>query len=220
MPLYPIAEWLTSWWWSIFHEYGEWNVDGDAEYLQRHDVAFATAGFVYPSVLLQPTGRFLEVRPRRLPRQHSLIEFLAEGGKHVNLDQARSEFARLIVAVVEKLRRMNLQGSSAETDWEAIAGMTADEMAFSEVAGRFGLDPFDTRGEDAAAIERLAGVAEQDFRDDLFSLAPPGSAEELLGTIHHACQRVAGEKPAPAWADLAQEPTAIVDWRSALENRV
>ena len=206
VPLHPVAGWLTSWWWAIFHEYGEWAVEEDAEYLQRHDMAFAGAGFVYPNVLLQPTGRFMEIRSRHAARRHSPIEFLRKSTTQVPLDQAEAEFSKLITAVVERLRLDGLSGSDVEEDWEAIGALKPEEMAFCEAAGRFGLDPFDARQEDAAAIERLGVAAEPSLRDDLFGLVSPCHAEALLEGVRAARDRAEAERSGSAWTSLAAGP--------------
>lgn len=204
VPLYPVAEWLASWWWPIFHEYGEWSVDVDPEYVQRHDLAFAGAGFVYPSVLLQPTGRFLEVRSRHAAREHSSIEFVREANAQVPLEQAKAELAKVIDAVVEQLQRNGMDGSELELDWNAFSRLSPGELAFSEAAGQFGLDPFDTTDEDAEAIVRLTRDTEPSLRDDLFSLGPPRSAEPLLESIRMACESVDREGGGQAWEAMAR----------------
>jgi hypothetical protein len=203
VPLYPLAEWIASWWWPLFYEYGEWNVEGDADYIERHDMAFAAAGFVYPSMLLQPTGRFMEIRSRGAPRRHSPIEFIAAATAQIPIDDVKGEFAKLIEAVIARLRVNGIVDTTLECDWEAIGRLSSDELAFSKAAGRFGIDPFDMGGDDAAAIERLASVTDGSLVDDLFSLAPPRSAETLLETIHDINRRIELEKSSPLWARLA-----------------
>lgn len=221
VPLYPIAEWLTSWWWPIFHEYGDWSVELNSDYLQRHDMAFAAGGFAYPSILLQPTGKFLEVRSRRVPRQHSPIEFIGEVISQIPVEAAKTEFAKLVLAVIEKLRRKGLQGSQVETDWEAMGALTQEELVFSKAAGQFGFDPFDTREGDAASILRLANLPEGALKEDLFSLGPPSLAEELLGTIRTASLRADEKSSGTVWTHLAKSKPlsfrSAIPWKTGYE---
>jgi hypothetical protein len=202
VPLYPFAEWITSWWWPMFHEYGEWNVPRAAEYSRRHDMAFAGGGFVYPCVLFQPIGKLLLVRSRRSTRHHSPIEFLRSVSKTVDATEAQVEFVKVISAVIERLHTDGLGGSDLESDWTAITAMEPEEIQFSEVAGRFGLDPFDMEQADAEAITRLSDLPNAEIKDDLFTLGPPCEVEQLLDTIHDAANNADTEPSGSAWSTV------------------
>lgn len=203
VPLYPLAEWMTSWWWAILHEYGSSVAHNDSEYLQRHDIAHAGSGFVYPSVLLQPTGRLLEVRSQRVVREHSAIEFLVETAGHVDLDAAEGEFAKLIAAVIERLDLVGISGSVLQGDWEAMGALDADEIAFCEAAGRFGLDAFELEDRDASAVVHASRAVDPLIRDDLFSLVPPALVEALNESVHQDCAELEQRVSGSAWAHLA-----------------
>jgi hypothetical protein len=221
VPLYPLAEWLTSWWFPLFSEYGEWEISEEPGFLLRHDLAHAGSGFVYPGLLLRPTGSFLDVRTRRLPRRHSLVEYLGQVVSQVPMSEAKSEFAKLVKAVVERLRLSGHAGSTAQRDWEALGDLKSDELAFCESAGRFGLDPFDMEDEDAEAILRLTSAAPLELREDLFSLGDPQLAESLLGPIEGAAQLAAQAGAGAAWADLVtagrQVAAATTPWEAGYE---
>lgn len=211
-PLYPIAEWLAAWWWPLFHEHGEWDVSGNADYLARHDLAFAAPGFALPSAVLQPTGRFLDIRASRSSPIHSPVEFLTEGRVSVPLSEAQTCLSDLITGVIEQLRSAGIHGTTLQEDWEAIAGLDREEMDFSQLAGAFGLDPFDTNEHVAEAIARIADSTEPSLQEDLFSLAPPGDSQSVLDSIHTACRDLDQQDSPRTWTDLAtRTPSAPSD---------
>jgi len=209
VPLYPIAEWLTSWWWPIFYEYGESTAnktEENTQYLERHDLAYSASGFVYPSMLCQPTGEFLEIRSRRINRRHSPIEFINFiTYDQIPIQQAKAEFSKLVEAVIERLGTNGLDNSSAKLDWEAISEANRDERAFCMSAGLFGLDPYDTDEETARVIERLTAIAEPSIRNDLFSIVSPTSAEILLDVIQRTNRRIERESSCSVWTSLSQD---------------
>jgi hypothetical protein len=211
VPLYPIAEWLISWWWSISYEFGDPDAPENRQYLERHDLAHASSGFAYPRLLLQPIGDHLEVRTRRFRRVHSPIEYLSEAIYRVSLTDAHAEFSRLIHAVIGKLSSAGLNQSGAELDWTAIGALTADELGFSRIAGRLGLDPFDTSDETAEAIKQLADHLDPAIEADLLSLGPLSGAEELLESVRAALGRAEAERSSSLWSSLASRAPANSD---------
>src|SRR5690606_639549 len=210
VPLYPLAEWVTSWWFPLFHEYGEWGVGEAPDFLVRHDVAQAGGGFVYPGLLLRPTGRFLDVRTLALPRQHSSIEYVASVQTQISIAAAQSDLSDLVGAVIERLRSAGVTGSAVERDWEAIGGLGSDELLFCESAGRFGLDPFDRPDVDAELIARLSAAVPPELVDDLFSLGEPGLVESLLDPIQDAARRAHEAGAGASWTKLTRlSPPAL-----------
>ena len=221
VPLYPIAEWIAAWWWPLFHEHGEWDIGDDPGYLERHDMSFATPAFALPSVLLQPTGRYLDVRCRPSTRLYSSVKFLAEGSRSVPLAEGQARLTDLVTAVIECLSLKGIEGTPLQADWEAIRSLGNDEEQFSRLAGSFGLDPFDTSEADAAAISELADTSEPSLQDDLFSLAPPQQTAEVLDAIRQTYRKIDKERAPATWRGLASDapsvPTDTMPWQAGYD---
>ena len=184
-------------------------------------MTFAASGFAYPSILLQPTGHFLDVRARRIPRQYSSVEFLVEGSRSILLAEAQTQLSDLVTTVIERLNSAGIKGTPAQTDWQAIGELRVDEQAFSRAAGSFGFDPFDTPEDDALAISDLVDRTGPNLREDLFSLAPPSEATEVLESIHDICEQIDKVKPNPIWTTLSGQvpdlPNDLTPWQSGYE---
>ena len=221
-PLYPIAEWLAAWWWPLFYEHGEWNIGTDSGYLKRHDLSYAAPGFALPSVVLQPTGRFLDVRARRSTPTYSSVEFLTEGTRSIPVADTQAHLTEFIAAVVDRLHEREVEGTALQADWAAISDLRDDEQTFSRLAGSFGLDPFDTNEADATAISDLADTTEMSLLEDLLSLAPPTQATAVLESIRRVCQDVERQDSPGTWADLASaapDPSpSLTPWQAGYET--
>ncbi len=141
-PLYPLAEWIVSNWWSLLHEVMSPKRKDERDYALRHDVGEAAEGYALPSLRCQPEGErtALVWRKRDLTSQH--VCFLDEGHAVVSTRQLEDELRSFICAVVTRLEDEGVADTFLAAEWNAINAADADEQDYCRALGRLGLDPY------------------------------------------------------------------------------
>jgi hypothetical protein len=113
VPLYPIAEWMVSNWWFLWHE---WRMDRpDA----RHNLLSAREGFALPDLSFNPTETRMSLAWRRRANQFGRVSFLTEGSRVLFKDVVQQELRSFVDAVVQ---RLDDQGIAASFLAQRVAG--------------------------------------------------------------------------------------------------
>lgn len=223
LPLYSLAAWAAAWWWPLFYEFGEDRGPGadDAEYLVRHDTAFADPGFAFPAISLRPTEHRIMLRSRKLAREHSMIEYLNEGSFEAPKPTVQSELVSLIAAVLERLESQGIDPGGLAEDWHSITSLDEAERSFCTAAGRFGLDPFEADDRQSQLIERLCASTSPELQDDMFSLGTPQQVHDAQDALRAAQAAASNSSVAPAWKKLDRSAFAMradrPAWRPGFE---
>jgi len=74
IPLYPLAEWLATHWWSLLYEV---ETPGREGYERHHSLHFGREGFALPELLIKPMGERVLVEWRSLELPEARIGFPA-----------------------------------------------------------------------------------------------------------------------------------------------
>lgn len=157
VPLFPIARWLVTNWWSIFYE--PWTPHGSLpaptdpmnasqrEWLQRHCLRASSPGYALPFVAIFSEGRDLLVVSRADPSRHypaTPVEFVTSIEGAVEREQTRIDLAGLVDRVLRRLDGFeDPRLEVLRADWDLICTASPDEAEFCRAAGRVGLDPHD-----------------------------------------------------------------------------
>ena len=175
VPLFSVAEWLVTNWWHLWYEVEDTN-EQRPEFEHRHNLAFASDGFVLPSLTMTPAERRVTLHWDRYRPRHARIEFVDEGRASFAREDLESAFGAVIEAVLERLRgnaETRVAGDSLGVSWNAINALDPAEREFSRAAALLGIDPFDVRDDVSDAIVAFWDHAEPAIREDV--LASVGS---------------------------------------------
>lgn len=171
-PLYPIAEWFASRWWSILYELDNGTNSRDPKYARRHDLLLAEQGFALPRLWFQSRGT--DVHITSFPFKHPAIpiEFTEQRTDAIiPTEELAGVLGDFISAVANRLTAKGVANTTLHADWKAIVSANKDERVFCIAAAQLGLDPFDLPDPIAKAIEAAGASLPASVHEDLFALA-------------------------------------------------
>jgi hypothetical protein len=126
IPLYDVAEWIASNWWSLLFEprKSEPNeqLGDDFGFRSRHWLGFARNGFALPDVWFLPAGDFVEISATGdtyLPSAR--ITFLESVAASVRLDGVRDALSNFVSEVTRQLSDASITGTQLHELWSQIA---------------------------------------------------------------------------------------------------
>ena len=174
VPLLSVAEWVVGNWCHIWYEIPDTTTTRQKPgFEQRHNLAFAGDGFLFPKLTMAPSVDGMEqLRWTPWQPQHARIEFVAAGQDCVACNQLQTELERIVEAVLERLRSFGHRQDTVVSDllqdpWEAIKALDPDEREFCRAAALLGVDPFAVHQEEADEIttfwERTGAAIREDM---------------------------------------------------------
>jgi hypothetical protein len=192
LPLYPLADWLSTHWWNIFYEYwSEERQRHDAYYsiafFQRHDLALADSGFAFPDLRLQPaiedilaywpgsdSGAFTASRTA-----HLQLRFIVEAAyRYLDTEHLKHSLASLIYKVVNRLEQKGITDTDLQEIWPEIqnadphlAAADSNDPAlfnFCRTAGALGRTPWELDEAEANTIIEIYQSLPEGIRDEFF----------------------------------------------------
>ncbi len=183
VPLYPLAEWIASNWWTLNEETEI--LDGRPGFAERHSLFCARNGFCIPDLRMIREGESVRVEWSRYGFVHAPMDFISEGSARLPADLVRDELIDFIEKVTARLESAGIHDSSLQQEWEAIqaAENDPDETSFCRAAAWLGLDPFDLPDEGAARIIALAHKLPAHLREDAFRAARGDDLPALVNWI-------------------------------------
>lgn len=199
VPLFPLARWIVTNWWSLLYE--PWPFDTELpapgtattsterEWIHRHCIRAATSGYASPFVCLFGQGTKVAISSRPDPYDcylHTPVDFVATADSTLDRIEIHRSLAEFVDSVLARLDGLEDERIAAlVSDWKAVSGAREQEAEFCRAAGRLGLDPYriDTWSEGLAEwLERVPpGELDTDFVVDL--LEAPDSPS--LKPKHH-----------------------------------
>lgn len=179
LPLYPLAEWIASNWWALFHE---WRSNGSDE---RHRLRSAGEGFAVPDLSFQPSDSHMELRWRRCRYPHAHVEFLPIGHAVVAKQQVERELRRFIENLIQRLEESGLPRTSLASEWQAVRDSESDPQVaeFCRAAAQFGQDPFSIADADAEMIVQASSQIPGEIRDDFAAAVPLAKVRPALEAV-------------------------------------
>lgn len=191
VPLYPLAEWLVTHWWTLRNEVDTPERTADTRYDTRHSLREAREGYALPSLQCRSVGDAIRCawESEKLPR-HRLL-FVSSGVEYIDIASFEEAIAELVTAVVARLGETSVRGTLLEEEWSAITGADEEERAFCNVAGALGLDPYDLTELQAREIVEAASRIPNEVHGEFFAVADPRTLieeSERLRQAVCACQ--------------------------------
>jgi len=186
VPLYPLAEWLVSQWWSLWNEPSPSQPVDRPGYESRHSLVGAREGFALPPLHIRPAEStvMLSWSPERLPSHH--LEFIGSGDCRLETRLVKEQLSFLINAVVSRLEEQGITGSLLQEDWEAIRSADREEREFCKCAGSLGLDPYSLDDSQQEEILEAASRLPEDIVAEFFRAARRTELLAEAEEIHEA----------------------------------
>ena len=179
IPLYPLAEWFATHWWSINYEIPSPSRAADEAFSQRHSNVRFREGYAIPRLLFHSTGTGVSIRWYRERLSRAGCEFLDEGQVTVPSGDFQAEIIRLIEATLERMNSAGVVGTLLQDEWKEISenGYDEDVRPFCVAAAQLGLDPYSTDDEMAGRIIGISETIPGAIRDEFLAVA---RAEQLV----------------------------------------
>jgi hypothetical protein len=179
LPLYPLAEWLVTHWWTLLVEVPSPERLADPGFEERHSLRAARDGFALPLVSIAAEGDHIRVQWYREALPNYRIEFIEEGTAHIPLQVFRQNLTSFITAVLGRLQAAGIAGTVFQEEWAALQALSKEEEEFCEVTAALGLDPFGLEASvEAQIIEATEIVPLKLRRDFLFVASTDNLAQE------------------------------------------
>jgi hypothetical protein len=179
LPIYPLAEWLTSHWWTLWNEAERSFIPDRDAFLGRHCIASAREGFALPALTVLPAGEWVQLQWQPEELHHQQLSFPGRGSCWIQTSAAQDALSSFINSVVARLEEQGLQETRLQQDWQAILNADADEQGFCRCAASLGLDPYDLPEAFSEALINLAGQVPADLQDDFFQSTCSPALEQL-----------------------------------------
>ena len=167
VPLYPLAEWLASNWWTLMHESENPASRGHHGFHGRHCLGAEREGYAFPRLELVSWGARTRIVSATdpMPRPNIELVHVQQTTEWVSTDQLFETSADLIDQVLRRLASLGATGTALEEEWAAVRSADDDESSFCRAAARLGWDPYaiDDRRRDQVLMlaERLGGLCEE-----------------------------------------------------------
>jgi hypothetical protein len=171
LPLYPLAEWLTTHWWFLFHEIETLGRSTSDQYEKRHSIRYGAEGFALPTLTIRPVGESvrLDWKPAIFKAQN--LEFTASGSLYVPSSEVRQTLADFISAVIKRLHAEGVESTLLEQEWQSIQETEPDELAFCAAVASLGLDPYVLNEVEQQDILAASELLPASVVPDFFALA-------------------------------------------------
>lgn len=187
LPLYPLAEWITTHWWFLFHEVETPGRSTSDRYDKRHNIRHGAEGYAAPSLTIRPLGEQikLEWNPSLLKAQQ--IEFISSGESYVPSSKLQHDLSNFISAVIKRLHEHGIEGTLLEQEWSSIQAVDSEELEFCTAAAALGLDPYSLSEPEQQEILTVSEQIPQSLLRDFFAVADltvlRKQAQQVLGAL-------------------------------------
>ena len=167
VPLYPLAEWLASNWWTLIHESENPASRSRRGFHGRHCLGAEREGYAFPRLELVSWGARTRIVSATdpTPRPNSDLVHIGQTTKWVSTDELFETLADLIDQVLRRLASLGVTGTALEEEWAAVQSADEEESSFCRAAARLGWDPYaiDDRRRDQVLVlaERLGGLFDE-----------------------------------------------------------
>lgn len=171
LPLYPLAEWVATNWWSLLYEVSSpsrMQLDG---YARRHNLMSAGEGFALPPLRIEPEGEYVRIawEPADLP--DCRVRFLSHGLVHLDVRHVEDRLRSFVSAVVARLEDEGITGTLLAEEWHAIQHADPEEQAFCRAAAELGCDPYDLEEKEAERIVEVLTWLPREIVDEFLASA-------------------------------------------------
>lgn len=187
LPLYPIAEWLATHWWFLFHEIETPGRSVSEQYEKRHNLRYGAEGFALPSLTMQPMGEQIKMIWQSVRLQAQNLEFTAAGSDYVSTVELRQTLSDFIDVVLRRLQEQGVESTLLEIEWSSIQSADLEEREFCATAASLGVDPYTLDEQRQQEIIEVTESLPSSLWSDFFAVADfaalPQQARQVLDVL-------------------------------------
>jgi hypothetical protein len=206
MPLYDVAEWIASNWWSLLFEprKSEPNEQAgdDFGFRSRHWLGFARNGFALPDVWFLPAGDFIEISATAdtyLPSAR--VTFLEGAAASVPLMNVREALSNFVNGVTQKLDDAGIRGTQLHECWKQVLNTSSDEEMYCRLVGSLGVSPYEEHETIDSILFRFAKKMDA---EDIVSDMCQASDDTSLSTVADVVEKAYDALPQSAEINIHQ----------------
>lgn len=207
VPVYPLAEWLVTNWWTLLYEAENPDKADDADFIWRHSIAYARQGYALPNLQIVSTESRTRLRWDIEELRWSHIEFLGPSGEAwIGKADFRDACERFVDAVVRRLLTLGVEGTPLQEDWAAIRRADPDEVAFCRTAGAIGWDPYALDDRERDTILKIDRGLTDEVLEQASAVLNPDNVDRDLNAIIDALRAShASRVPLSRFRELAPD---------------
>lgn len=184
VPLYPLAEWLATNWWSLLDESDDRTGTADRSFRERHAIGPSREGYRYPNLHVVSFDTRTRVTWRHERLRWTGLEFLdREGCEWINREEFRQACASFVDAVVARLSSCRVTDTLLQEEWQAIQGVDQEERRFCETAAALGWDPYSIDNTQQTNVFRIEEVLSGAIFEEALSILNTDQLETELAAI-------------------------------------
>lgn len=187
LPLYPVAEWLATHWWFLFHEVEAPGRSTSEQYEKRHNLRHGAEGFALPSLTIQPMGDRVRLIWQPLPLDKQNLAFTASGSVDVSTEELRQTFSDFIDAVLRRLQENGLGETLLAQEWSSIQAADEEEREFCATVASLGVDPYTLDEQKQREVIEVSESLPPSIWTDFFAVADfatlPKQARQVLDAL-------------------------------------
>lgn len=184
VPVYPLAEWLATNWWTLLYEAENPDKADDSDFIWRHSIAYARQGYALPNLQIVSTESRTRLRWDIEDLRWSQVEFLGPSGEEwIDKADFREACEQFIDAVVRRLTALGVEGTRLQQDWIAIRSADPEEAAFCRTAGAIGWDPYALDDRAREIILKIDRDLTDDVLEQASSILSPDNIDRDLDAI-------------------------------------
>ena len=221
MPLYNVAEWLATNWWSVLFEPRKSDPTQDPaddfDFRSRHWLGMAREGFALPDLWFLPAGEKIDlVAAADVYLRYARLTFVNGATASVPLTLVREQLQKFIEDVVARIGARGIRDTDLHELWERIASTTPDEEPYCRLVGSLGLSPYedhpdvDRRLDEFSTLFPAAIVTDLCQASDERSFAPVADLTKRMFEVLPTSDPVHIEKLADVELPTDHQPQA---WR-------
>jgi hypothetical protein len=187
LPLYSLAEWITSNWWPLLYEprktdferKGEFDGDEDYGFRSRHWLGFARSGFALPDLWFLPAGDEIDLVAYGRYLRHARLTFVNSATASAPTEDVRNALFLFVEDVLAKLSSQGFGDTAAHENWENVCNTSEDEEGYCRLIGSLGLSPYEQHEQVDRIIDVLTGHTPASLLTDLCQVSDDNTLPSL-----------------------------------------
>lgn len=219
IPLYDLATWIAQNWWPLLWEPRKTDDAGDdPDFLSRHSLLAAQAGFVLPRVTFVSQGDSINVRAQPRDVSTAEIRFTTGGQADVSRNSFESDLRSFVAGVVTRLDAQGISDTDLHAEWSLVEGTDEEEVFYCKLMGALGLSPYARDNRTPELLERASYIYQG---QTLLDLCLSSSAENLAAQVELAerAAELVGKAPEASLEPLAKTPVPADNYDAAAYYR-
>ena len=184
LPLYPIAEWIASNWWSLLYEIKSPILSEDKDYSRRHCLINAAEGFAIPSLNFESEGDLINLNWDSSFIESANVKFITYGKYYVHRKNIEAEFEKFLKAVILRLETFQVKDTFLQKEFMSIKDSSEEESEFCISAAKIGSDPYSLSEDESKKLVDTLDKIPAGIREELLPATEISKIESDMNTVN------------------------------------